>query len=526
MIKRSLFILCWACLQLTANAQWSLSGNAISAGNFLGTTNAQSLIFNVNSHRGAVIDASGSNTGLGVWNLGYPGYVGGSQNSGFGNNALANITSAAYANTAVGYLSLTAANNSGNTNTGVGIETLYRNTTGGANTAAGSLAMYYNTSGSNNNAFGVNALQQNTNQSYNNIMGSFAGFSTTTQGSDLCAMGDRALYSCSSGFINLAIGSYAAYNTTMAFNNVSIGSYSMYNNINQTSQYGSTNVAVGGNSLYNVGDGIWNAAVGYNALHVSAYTSANSINSSAAFGWDAMTNTNATVGGSVGFGASALIGNTSGDGNTAVGYLAMAYNTTGRLNTAIGSGAGPGVSYPGLTNATAIGYQATNFASNQVVIGNTSMATIGGFSPWVILSDGRYKKNVQENVPGLAYLNKLRPVTYNVDVTGLNAFMKSGEPSDQAQVLQKERRTASGFIAQEVEATGKSVGFDFNAVQKPESTTRGLYGLSYEQFVVPLVKAAQELSKDNDNLQNTIAGLQSKIDDLKQQMIELARTSP
>ena len=55
----------------------------------------------------------------------------------------------------------------------------------------------------------------------------------------------------------------------------------------------------------------------------------------------------------------------------------------------------------------------------------------------------------------------------------------------------------TGFIAQEVEAAANKLNYDFDGVDKPQ-TKDGVYGLRYGEFVVPLVKAVQELSKQND----------------------------
>jgi hypothetical protein len=46
---------------------------------------------------------------------------------------------------------------------------------------------------------------------------------------------------------------------------------------------------------------------------------------------------------------------------------------------------------------------------------------------WTTLSDGRFKGNVKEDVPGLAFITRLRPVSYQInresinDLVGLNA---------------------------------------------------------------------------------------------------------
>ena len=51
----------------------------------------------------------------------------------------------------------------------------------------------------------------------------------------------------------------------------------------------------------------------------------------------------------------------------------------------------------------------------------------------------------------------------------------------------------SGFIAQEVEAAAQELGYEFSGVNVPENSEKEMYGLKYAEFVVPLVKATQEL---------------------------------
>ena len=51
----------------------------------------------------------------------------------------------------------------------------------------------------------------------------------------------------------------------------------------------------------------------------------------------------------------------------------------------------------------------------------------------------------------------------------------------------------TGFVAQEVEAIVKKTGYVFSGVDAPENENDP-YGIRYAEFVVPLVKAVQELS--------------------------------
>ncbi len=66
-MKKNLFLIACSIFAITTiNAQWSLSGNSISSGNFLGTTNAQNLVFKVNNSFAGIIDGTtNQNTYLG-----------------------------------------------------------------------------------------------------------------------------------------------------------------------------------------------------------------------------------------------------------------------------------------------------------------------------------------------------------------------------------------------------------------------------------------------------------------------------
>jgi hypothetical protein len=88
-----------------------------------------------------------------------------------------------------------------------------------------------------------------------------------------------------------------------------------------------------------------------------------------------------------------------------------------------------------------------------------------------------------------------------------------------SEYLDKEADNASqivynGFIAQEVEAAAKKLNFEFSGVDKPKNDN-DLYGLRYDNFVAPLVKAVQELSNMNDQKDSEIDSLQTQINELR-----------
>ena len=87
------------------------------------------------------------------------------------------------------------------------------------------------------------------------------------------------------------------------------------------------------------------------------------------------------------------------------------------------------------------------------------------------------------------FINKLAPVTYNFDVNKLNSF----NGTDGLDAADKSEGTYSGFIAQDVQKVAEELGYDFSGVKVPENAEDEMYGLRYAEFVVPLVKATQEL---------------------------------
>lgn len=203
-------------------------------------------------------------------------------------------------------------------------------------------------------------------------------------------------------------------------------------------------------------------------------------------------------------GGESLKNNESGFSNTGVGFRSLFFNTTGYYNTALGYAANVGAG--NLDNATAIGAFTQAINSNSVVIGNPMVTSIGGPVSWTNLSDGRFKRNVAEDVPGMSFVRRLRPVTYTLDVAGLTKSLRA--PLDSAlQSLEKDIELASGirhtgFIAQEVEAAAQAVDYDFSGLKKPQSES-DQYGLAYADFVPSLVKALQEQQAQIDAQKKT-----------------------
>ncbi|MBU6205424.1 MAG: T9SS type A sorting domain-containing protein [Bacteroidetes bacterium] len=205
---------------------------------------------------------------------------------------------------------------------------------------------------------------------------------------------------------------------------------------------------------------------------------------------------------------------TSGGGNTLIGHQCGITLGTGFDNTLIGNVAN--VSSGDLSNATAIGRSALVDANNKVRIGNSSIASNGGQVSWTAFSDARIKNSIQENVPGLTFINALRPVTYHFDITKQNQLMGITDTANWQGKYDIEKIQFTGFIAQEVEAAAKKIGYDFSGVDK----TGNLLGLRYSEFVMPLVKSVQELSAENNELKNEIASLKNHMQQVEQSLAQ------
>jgi len=515
---------------------WGLTGNSgTSAGtNFIGTTDLQPLRFRVNNAwAGEIHPTSGNiflgmgagqsntigvaNTAIGEHSLfanteinfttaiGYyalASNITGYNNTGLGSYALTS-NDVGYNNTAVGRNSLFAnsggiyntatgsgallsnisgsnntaigaealrSNNAGSANTATGFQALYTNTTGSFNTANGYQALYFNNDGFSNTANGFSALGANTTGSKNTANGVYALFSNTTGGNNT-ANGFEALYSNTTGINNIANGFEALYSNTTGINNTANGYQALYSNTT-----GEENTANGYQALYFNNDGFSNTANGFAALGLNTYGIYNTAN-----GWKALFN------------------NTTGDFNIAIGGAALINNSTGDFNIAIGDNSGTALNFPNLFNTIGIGNDGSyqHGASNQVVIGNASMLVIAGKVGWSVLSDARVKNTVKEDVKGLDFILKLRPVTYHISNAAITAVSGSKETPDFPGKYDGEKVKYSGFIAQEVEQAAKAANYEFSGYDTPKNEW-GLYTLKYAEFVVPLVKAVQELNVINE----------------------------
>jgi ABC-type oligopeptide transport system ATPase subunit len=117
-------------------------------------------------------------------------------------------------------------------------------------------------------------------------------------------------------------------------------------------------------------------------------------------------------------------------------------------------------------------------------------------------------------VQGLSFINKLRPVTYNLDIHRQNEICGILDNIQWEGKYDIETIRHSGFIAQEVEEAAIASGYDFNGVVATRNNAK-LYSVQYAAFVVALVKAVQELSEENQNLKEENKDIRAEINELK-----------
>ena len=238
---------------------------------------------------------------------------------------------------------------------------------------------------------------------------------------------------------------------------------------------------------------------------------------STAIGTNALANALSTGVGNTGIGNGALNALTGGDFNTALGGGSGDLITTGAYNVCLGFTAGDRITTG--TENTCIGYSADTSASGstqQIVIGSSltgqadSTVTIGNFAgkvynaytvnaTWTQTSDGRLKKNIQDDSLGLSFINRLRPVKYqwkpSYEIDPSLPYYSEENKRDTTTVMH-------GLVAQEVKAALDAEGVSTFAGWDVGQDT--IQAISREMFISPLINAIKELSEKCDNLQAEI----------------------
>ena len=312
-------------------------------------------------------------------------------------------------------------------------------------------------------------------------MGAYTGDAITT-GEQNVAVGDAALTANITGTDNVAIGDQSLKVNT-ASNNTAVGSSALLANTT-----GSQNVAVGQVALKSNTTASGSVAIGYDSLQGSTGHSNTAV------------------------GTSALVSVSSGDSNVSLGKSAGWDITTGDHNISIGTDCRSGSAAS--DHRITIGSALISAGNNSFTFGrDTGSHRVYNFfdsnASWTRVSDERLKKNIATNTDcGLAFINDLRTVTYNFKAPSELDETMSEYDSSKTEALHTDKMY--GFIAQEVKAALDTHNItNFNGWNQLEDDGDNLQGISYEMFVMPLVKAIQELSTKNDALVARITALEA-----------------
>ena len=428
-------------------------------------------------------------------------------------------------NVAIGNNTLSGAMDGAAYNVAVGTDALNDITTGSFNTAIGKGALSTATTAAGNVFIGYDCgLSIPASQALSAVVAigkdAFVGSGYTTTGAGgTIAIGDSSLKSLTTGGNNIAVGSSAGTTITTGASNIIMGYQSGGNVLDADN-----NILIGYQSGKYLGshEADDNVFIGYKAGFSGETDNANGN----------------TATDNVGIGSNVMAGNTgSATSNlfTAYSMVAIGKNagyslTTGKQSVFIGQGAGYAVT-TGITNVflgqdagdgvttgstnVCIGYGAdtdTNSRGGCIVIGsglslntasdnvveignNTNSMTYdldGG--DITVTSDVRTKKNIKGTKLGLEFINKLRPITYQTKPT--SQYPKEfgiENPSKKSS-----NKTWDGLIAQEVKEVMDDMDVGFSGWEEGINTKQRL---AYGKFVMPLIKAIQELSSKVEELE-------------------------
>jgi len=306
-------------------------------------------------------------------------------------------------------------------------------------------------------------------------LGVNAGNSIASGGNQNVVVGDEAGTAISTGDANVAVGYAALDALNTGINNTAVG----WNAGGALSQ-GTRNVALGYATLDADTLGSKSTALGYAALSIQNFTSA--------------TDTY----------------------NVAVGFQAGSSTQTATLNTLIGGLAGDNITTGG--NNICLGFQSDTSAgdtANAICLGVGFSAASNDFSfgkasnvvtcdfdadaAFSRSSDSRLKTNVANATLGLDFIKDLRPVTYrwkaSADLDANDAELAHLRVADDDGTIINHMTTdvtMHGLIAQEVKTALDTASV--STFKGWHEDRFGVQQISREMYVIPLIKAVQELS--------------------------------
>jgi len=336
------------------------------------------------------------------------------------------------------------------------------------------------TSGDDNVLIGRNAGQNLTDAAESIAIGEDA-LATSTSNARTVAIGKEAFKDLNDGNNELvAIGNQAGANVTGGTGWTIMGGYAADLGVgtgadNTIIGYaagrditsGQRNTLIGSNCDDEITTGSYNTAVGCYAGNKIKTGSNNT-----AVGHGALSETEDATSQNTGIGATAGINCTSGAGNLFLGYQAgTSSSPSGAIST----------------------------SSNNVVLGNDQIANLYCNDTSISSSDKRDKTDIADFTHGLAWIKKLKPITYRWDKRSwYNEYNEDGtvKSTNTPDGSKKTQRQHIGFLAQDVLDVEQSFGYagkkdDMLTVNLNEDDTS--YGMKYERLVPILVNAIKEL---------------------------------
>tara|TARA_R110001592_G_scaffold41562_1_gene135533 strand:- start:43 stop:1464 length:1422 start_codon:yes stop_codon:yes gene_type:complete len=436
-------------------------------------------------------------------------------------------------NVAIGSKTMQGAMDDADNNVAVGYEALKALTTGDNNLALGSSVLTALTTGANNVAVGILALSTADGAESNNVaIGESAMLSVTGDTSEKnIAIGRLALTGGSGALIgNIAIGHKALDATS---NNAQTGTIAIGMEALTLLQGGVRNTAIGHTAGAEEVAGNDNTVIGYEALHDGGGLTNlsntiigsqagdgtwvnNACSYNTAVGQGAMRGAMDGAVHNVAVGFVSGTGITSGQRNTFIGGGSGSACTTGDKNVAVGNDANVAAA---VDEQIAIGYSTTVTAQYGIAIGHditagTNDAVIGksgaiitvdfdADGTWAQSSDIRKKKNIKDDLLGLEFINDLKTKTFQWRPAEEHPeeweHFKIDKDGNKIYADINTDVVMHGMIAQEVKESMDKVECDTFGGWKENSN--GQQEISKASFVIPLIKAVQELSAKVEELE-------------------------
>jgi hypothetical protein len=303
-----------------------------------------------------------------------------------------------------------------------------------------------------------------------------------TSGDANTSIGNGALSGNTTGSNNIAIGKAAINAADAETHNLAIGLNALSGSVNG----GEYNIAIGNYTLDALTSGDNNTAVGYNAGTAVTTGSKNTMVGQMS-GYDVADGGQNTL---VGVEAGANV--SSGNENTLVGERCGDVITTGSSNQMLGTNIDADAADG--DHQIIIGHNFVGPGDNYFAFGKASNIVSNLFTSnanWSRSSDRRKKRNIKDQKLGLDFINDLRTVTFQWKSS--NEFPKEWREYSEENNMDMDV-IMHGFIAQEVkEAMDKHGEKDFGGWSENKD---GMQNTSREMFVIPLIKAVQELSTE------------------------------